>query len=217
MAIKGLIFDLDGVLVDTVPAHFKAWTRMFNEHGYEFSDSIYREHVDGRLRFDGAKAVMVHHSDAEIETAATLKNQYYRDMIERGEFEIFQTAIDTVRAFKADGYRLAAASSSRNVRDILTRIALIDAFDVVVGGNDVTNGKPHPEIFLKAASDLDLAVNECVVIEDAEAGVKAAKAGGFFCYGLGHDGPTDHLSEADRIITSLDQIDLARDVKERAV
>lgn len=217
MAIKGLIFDLDGVLVDTVPAHYRAWGRMFTENGYAFSKSIYREKVDGRLRFDGAKSVMVNHSDAEIEKAAAQKNQYYLDMIERGEFEIFQTAIDSVRAFKAEGYKLAAASSSRNVRDILARIDLIDAFDVIVGGNDVRHGKPHPEIFILAARKLGLDVTECVVIEDAEAGVKAAKAGGFFCYGLANEDHGAHLKGADRIIQSIDQIDLQEDMKSGAV
>lgn len=212
MTIKGLIFDMDGVLVDTVPAHYRAWERMFTEQGYAFDDHVYREHVDGRLRLDGARAVMVNHTEDEVKAAASLKNEYYLGMVERGEFEIFQIALDYVRARKAEGFKLAAASSSSNVHLILEKIGLHDAFDVIIGGRDVSRGKPNPEIFLTAAERLGLSVSESVVVEDSESGVAAAKAGGFFCYGLAHDGPQDHLHEADRIIKRLTDIDLNKDM-----
>lgn len=216
MTIKGLIFDMDGVLVDTVPAHYRAWERMFTEHGYAFDDHKYRECVDGRLRLDGARAIMVDHTEDEVKAAASLKNNYYLGMVERGEFEIFQIALDYVRARKAEGFKLAAASSSSNVHLILERIGLHDDFDIIIGGRDVSKGKPNPEIFLTAADRLSLGVSECVVVEDSESGVAAAKAGGFFCYGLAHDGPTDHLHQADRVIRKLTDIDLANDLKSGA-
>ena len=150
MLLKGLIFDLDGVLVDTVPAHYEAWRRMFTEYGYEFGPREYREQVDGLRRLEGARAVM---RDAPAETvaqAADLKNRYYLELIDQGRFNIFESSVRFVRQCEERGCRLAAASSSMNVRHILEKAGILDAFPVVIGGNDVVDGKPHPEIFLTA-------------------------------------------------------------------
>lgn len=203
MPIKGLIFDLDGVLVDTVPVHFSAWSRMFKEYGYEFGKQEYRNLVDGRPRFDGARAVMVNHSENQIREAANKKNDYYVEAIDRGEFQVFDAAVTLVRQSLADGYGLAAASSSANVRTVLEKAGLLDAFPVVVGGDDVENGKPNPDIFLKAASGLGLKVDECIVIEDSSSGVQAAKNGGFYCVGLQHEDHSGDLRGADEIVSSL--------------
>lgn len=215
MAIKGLIFDLDGVLVDTVPTHYRAWAKMFHDYGYEFGRKEYLTLVDGRLRLDGARAVMTDVDEETLVARANQKNDYYLAAIDRGEFNTFETALKKVREFHAAGYRLAAASSSANVRHILETIGILDLFETVVGGPDVENGKPHPEIFLTAASGLGLPVEECVVVEDAESGVAAAKAGGFYCYGLQYpDDSSDlphqaNLELADSIIGSLEEIDPA--------
>lgn len=203
MPIKGLIFDLDGVLVDTVPVHFSAWSRMFKEYGYEFGKQEYRNLVDGRPRFDGARAVMVNHSENQIREAANKKNDYYVEAIDRGDFQVFDAAVALVRKSLAEGYGLAAASSSVNVRTVLEKAGLLDAFSVVVGGDDVENGKPNPDIFLAAASGLSLKVEECIVIEDSSSGVQAAKNGGFYCVGLQNDDHAADLLGADEIVSSL--------------
>ncbi len=210
MPTKGLIFDLDGVLVDTVPAHFAAWKRMFEEHGYEFGKAEYRRLVDGRPRFDGARAVMTRHSENEVRTAADKKNDYYVEMIERGEFRVFDAAVHLVRQCQSEGYGLAAASSSANVWAVLEKAGLLDAFPVVIGGDDVENGKPNPDIFLAAASGLGLEVDECIVIEDSSSGVEAAKNGGFYCVGLLHEDHESELTAADCVISSLAEIDIGQ-------
>ena len=215
MAIKGLIFDLDGVLVDTVPTHYRAWEKMFHEFGYEFGRKEYLTLVDGRLRLDGARAVMTDVDEETLIARADKKNDYYLEAIDRGEFNIFESALKKVREFHAQGYKLAAASSSANVRHILETIGILDLFETVIGGPDVVNGKPHPEIFLTAASGLGLPVEECVVIEDAESGVAAAKAGGFYCFGLQHLNDSSDLPHqanlelADSVIGSLEELDPA--------
>jgi beta-phosphoglucomutase len=208
MSIKGLIFDLDGVLVDTVPAHFSAWHRMFLEYGYEFGKREYRRLVDGRPRFEGARAVMSNHTDQEIREAADIKNDYYIEMIEQGEFQVFDAAITLIRQCQLNDYGLAAASSSANVRSVLEKAGLLEAFSVIVGGDDVENGKPSPDIFLTAAGGLGLAVDECIVIEDSVSGVQAAKNGGFYCVGLMHEDDGDELLEADEIISSLSDLNI---------
>ncbi len=213
MRIKGLIFDLDGVLVDTVPAHFRAWTRMFNEYGYEFGTKDYRSLVDGRPRFDGARAVMNRHSDSEVRKAADKKNDYYVEMIERGEFQVFDAAIALVRQCQALGLKLAAASSSANVRAVLEKANLIDAFSVVVGGDEVERGKPNPDIFLTASNGLGLSIDECIVIEDSSSGVEAAKRGGFTCIGLLHDDHDEELAGADIVVSSLADLSLEQLVR----
>ena len=221
MSIKGLIFDLDGVLVDTVPTHYRAWERMFHEEGYEFGRKEYLTLVDGRLRLDGARAVMSDRDEDSVVAAATRKNDYYLEAIDRGEFNTFESALRQVRKFHQEGYKLAAASSSANVRHILDTIGILDLFETVVGGPDVKHGKPHPEIFLTAAERMGLDVGECVVVEDAESGVAAAKAGGFYCYGLQHADQSSELPHAanlelaDEIIGSLEEMDPAKLTKAR--
>ncbi len=210
MHIKGLIFDLDGVLVDTVPAHFAAWKRMFECYGYEFGNAEYRDLVDGRPRYDGARAVMVRHSDSDVKRAADIKNDYYAELIDGGQFQVFDEAADLVRQCQARGLGLAVASSSTNVRTILEKAGLLDAFPVVVGGDDTARGKPNPDIFLVAAKGLGLTVEECMVIEDSTLGVQAAKAGGFYCVGLVRDGQPEELPEADRTMASLAELDISR-------
>lgn len=211
MALKGIIFDLDGVLVDTVPAHFRAWRRMFTEYGYAFGQDQYRALVDGRSRFDGARAVMTRHSDDEVRIAADRKNDYLVEMIERGEFSLFESAFRFVQDCVSHDLALAVASSSQNVRAVLSKAGLLDYFPVVIGGDDVERGKPAPDIFLAAAAQLGLAPAQCFVIEDSIFGVQAAKAGGFYCVGLAEPGNAELLSAADIVMTEpLDTLTCTR-------
>lgn len=203
---RGFIFDLDGVLVDTVPAHMEAWGRMFREFGYPFNSRIYERYLDGRPRVEALRTIMFGEPEDLIDRAAHVKNGYFLENLEKGLFRRFETSVDFVRAWRRRGVRMATASSSVNVRLILDIIGLIDAFDVIVGGNDVQQGKPEPDIFLKAAGELGLQVGDCVVFEDAIAGVTAAKAGGFFCVGILRGGDRRKLAAADRIIADLGEV-----------
>lgn len=210
MALKGLIFDLDGVLVDTVPAHYSAWNRIFAEYGYEFGPRKYREQVDGLRRFEGARAVMCDAPMERIAQAADLKNQYYLELIEQGQFNIFESSVQFVRQCQERGFRLATASSSGNVGYILQKAGISDAFTFVIGGDEVVNGKPDPEVFLAAAKGLGVSVRECVVFEDAASGVLAAKRGGFYCVGVRDNDVSGDLALADEIVATLAAINLER-------
>lgn len=210
MALRGIIFDLDGVLVDTVPAHFRAWKRMFAEHGYAFDHDQYRALVDGRPRFEGARAVMTRHSDDDVRAAADRKNDYFAEMVERGEFAVFDATLGFMRACLSRNLVLSAASSSENVRSVLRKAGILDCFTAVIGGNEVARGKPAPDIFIAAAEKMGLRPAECVVIEDSHFGVRAAKAGGFFCVGLAEDETADLLSGADTVLPALDRLTVER-------
>lgn len=209
MSFVGAIFDLDGVLVDTVPLHFEAWQRMFDHYGYAFDHRAYKEKVDGRKREDGARAIMTDASAETIAEAAVLKQTIYLDLIEQGRLTAFPSSIDLVRDLAARGVKVAVASSSRNVRVILDKIGLMDAVSAVVNGGDLTHGKPHPEIFLTAAEELGLGTAQCVVFEDAKAGIEAAKAGGFFCVGIDRGEHPQDLAGADLVVKDLAEIDFA--------
>ncbi|MDQ1846867.1 beta-phosphoglucomutase family hydrolase [Gemmobacter fulvus] len=206
--LRGVIFDLDGVIADTVPAHFAAWKQMFAEEGYAFDERVYHDRVDGRRRFDGAQAVMVDASPDRVSAAASRKDAYFLKQIEQGQFEVFADTLNFLRACRAEGLVLATASSSRNARLVLEKAGIADKFAAIVGGDDVSNGKPHPDIFLLAAKRLGLPPEACVVIEDAISGVAAAKAGGFRCIGIDRTGQTERLAGADLIVESLSRLKL---------
>ena len=198
-------FSIWMVLVDTVPAHMEAWARMFREFGYPFDARIYEHHIDSRPRVEALRSVMDGATPERIAHAAAVKNGYFLENLQKGLLNQFETSAQFVRAWKAKGVRMATASSSVNVRLILRTIGLIDAFDVIIGGNDVQLGKPEPEVF-KAGRELGVSVRDCVVFQDAITGVQAAKAGGFFCVGILRYGEAAKLAGADRIIMDLSDI-----------
>ncbi len=209
MTLRGIIFDLDGVLVDTVPAHYAAWARLFTEEGYHFDESVYHEKVDGRRRQDGVAAVMEGADPARIQAAAERKDGYFIELIEQGKFKVFDGSVRFVAECRAAGLRLATASSSKNVKFILEKVGLLDQFGAVVGGDDVERGKPDPSIFQTAAERIGLSSADCVVVEDAISGVRAARAGSFFCLGVDRVNDPGRLRGADLITSDLGEISLA--------
>jgi len=186
--IKGIIFDLDGVIVHTDEMHYQAWKQIADRIGVEFNREI-----NNRLRgvsrmesleivLEGAKPV----SDAEKLALADEKNAAYRKLLETLSEEDVDGEVTTVlRELRKRGVKLAIGSSSKNAGFILKQIKLTDCFDAVSDGNNITRSKPYPEVFLKAAEFLGLEPSECAVIEDAFAGIDAAVAGGFYSVGIG--------------------------------
>ena len=207
MNLKGIIFDLDGVLVDSIPLHYKAWYRMFTEYGYEFSEGIYRSKVDGRPRLDGVRNIMTDAEESQIQQAATVKQQYYLDMLEAGGLITFPSTIPLIKKLREHDVLLATASSSVNAKAILESIGILDDFYTVVTSEDITDGKPHPEIFITAANRMGLVPSECVVLEDAQSGIEAAKRGGFYCVGVDRHQQPQYFSEADLVVRDLGELD----------
>lgn len=210
MSFKGAIFDLDGVVVNTVPLHFAAWKKMFSEYGKDFTFEDYKEKVDGIPRLPGARAILTDLADDELEKAASKKQGYYLELIEKGEVEIYETTVDLIKELKKKSIKIAAASSSRNCKYILEKTNLIGLFDAVIGGGDFKKGKPAPEIFLLAASKVGLTSETCVVFEDAKLGVEAAKNGKILCVGIAREGDKEILEKADIVVEDLKEVDYDR-------
>ena len=204
---KGAIFDLDGVVVNTVPFHFNAWKKMFSEYGVDFTFNDYREKVDGIPRYNGAKAILTNLTDEEIEKAGTKKQNYFLDMLEHEKIPVYDSSVKLIKELKSCGKKIAVASSSKNCKTILTRTKLIDLIDAIVDGSDVKIGKPNPDIFLLAARRLDCPHETCVVFEDAVLGVEAAINGKMRCIGIDRYKNPERLKKATVVVNDLKEID----------
>lgn len=210
MAFRGAIFDLDGVIVDTVPLHFAAWKRLFEgTFNIPFDIKIYEDKVDGKPRLDGIRAVLPNLSKKEVVKAGDLKQSYYLQLLRSGKIKKFVAAFKLIKELEEHNILLAAASSSKNTKEILTKINLTDDFIVIIDGYDIKHGKPHPEIFLKAAKALKLKPEECVVFEDSMAGVEAAKNGGFICVGIDRHHRPDNYKLANLRVSDLKHVNYA--------
>ena len=176
--ILGVIFDLDGVIVSTDNCHYLAFDRTVNER------------LRGVSRMESLAIILEkavkEYSEEEKQAMAARKNGYYVELIgSLTENDILPGALDTLNMLKAKGIKVAIGSSSRNTPIILRQIGLSEAFDAVADGNAIKNSKPDPEVFLLAAKLLKLDPANCLVVEDADAGIEAALAGGMRALGVG--------------------------------
>jgi beta-phosphoglucomutase len=202
--IRGFLFDLDGVLVDTAQYHFLAWQRMAAELGIHFGEAE-NEQLKGVSRAESLNRILAWGgkslSDAEKQHWMTLKNDWYLELV-RGmpADDYLPGAHEFLSASRAAGIKVALGSASKNAPLILERLGWIPLFDALVDGNVVTASKPDPEVFLEGARRLGLKPEECVVFEDSEAGVEAARRGGMKVVGIGHG------LDADLLVSGLDQL-----------
>lgn len=208
--VKAAIFDLDGVIVNTVPLHFKAWQRMFKEYGKDFTFEDYKKKVDGIPRTNGARAILTDLDENELQKASDKKQNYFLEYLKSERIPVYNTTVDLIKNFKKAGLKIAVISSSKNCLDMLKRVNLVDLFDVIVTGNDITKGKPDPQIFFMAARKMSISPEECVVFEDALLGVEAAKRAGMKCVGVDRYNKPDFLEKADLIVSDLGKVNLEK-------
>lgn len=211
MNIEACIFDLDGVIVDTAVYHYKAWKRLANQLGFDFTEEQ-NEHLKGVSRIRSLELILgwggVTKTDAEKEELATRKNTWYVEMINQMKpDEILPGAKEFLEACKNAGIKTALGSASKNSMTILEKVNIVGLFDAVVDGNKVTKAKPDPEVFLTGARELGVEPVHCVVFEDAIAGVEAALRGGMKAVGVGS---VKVLGEADLVINGLDEMTLGK-------
>lgn len=189
MSIKAVIFDLDGVIVSTDEYHYLAWKEIADRENIYFDRKI-NERLRGVSRMESLEILLEKaekpYSDEEKLAMATDKNNIYRGLLNRlTPGDILPGVSGLLEALKQKGVRTAIGSSSRNTPVILEKIGMKDAFDAVADGNDIKNSKPDPEVFLVAAKKLGEAPENCVVVEDAFAGIEAAKRAGMKAVGVG--------------------------------
>ena len=209
--IKGIIFDLDGALVFTDQFHFAAWKQLASELGYTIDEEM-NSRLRGVSRMDSLNIVLEKYegilSNEQKVVLADRKNKIYLNYLEN---MVPSDVSNAVRKTLADlherGYKIALGSSSRNAKIILKKVALEEAFDAISDGTNISKSKPDPEVFLKAAEYLDLQPEECIVVEDAYAGIDAAKAGNMQAVGIGeaysYAKADYHIKKIEELLTIL--------------
>ncbi len=207
--ITACIFDLDGVLVDTAIYHYKAWKRLANQLGFDFTEEE-NEKLKGVSRVRSLELILewggVSKSAEEQKQLADLKNSWYVEMIQEMQpDEILPGAKEFLEAARAAGLKTALGSASKNSETILQKVGLTHLFDVLIDGNKVTASKPNPEVFLKGAEALGIAPENCLVFEDALAGVQAALAGGMKVIGIG---TAQNLPSANIVVAGLHEVSI---------
>lgn len=201
LKIKACLFDLDGVLVDTAKYHYKAWKELADELGFDFTEE-HNERLKGVSRMASLDILLeIGNISADAvarEEMASRKNSRYIEFISKmTPDEILPGVIEFLLQLKKERIKIALGSASKNSPLILERVGITHFFDAIIDGNSVSEAKPNPEVFLKGAEALGVEPNQCVVFEDAAAGIEAARRGKMHCVGVGSP---DILNDADMII-----------------
>lgn len=207
MKFKAAIFDLDGVVVDTAKYHYQAWKRLARELGFDF-DERDNERLKGVSRMRSLEILLeiggVSLNSVEPDALAAKKNGWYLEFIRKmTPDEILPGAKELLEELRSKGIKLALGSASKNAPVILERLGLAAHFDTIVDGNKVTRAKPAPDIFLRGAEELNVEPANCVVFEDAEAGIQAAINAGMRTVGIGN---TDILKKADIVFPGVKMV-----------
>ena len=198
-AIRGLIFDLDGVITDTAEYHYRAWQRLADELGVSF-DRRANESLRGVSRRESLRRLLGKRKVRQVEEDRLMarKNDYYRQLIATlTPADILPGALEFIDDARERGLRLAIGSASQNAQTVLDKLGIADRFDSICDGNSVTMPKPAPDLFLAAAAALELPPAACVVFEDAADGVAAGRAAGALTVGIG---PEERVGEADLVL-----------------
>lgn len=213
MSIKGLIFDLDGVIVFTDKFHYQAWKQMADKMAIYFDETI-NNRLRGVSRAESLEIILEKYEGEPLlaekkEEMMTEKNDTYRELLgTMTEADVTDAVKDTLKQLRADGYKLAIGSSSKNAKFILEKVGITDLFDAISDGTNITHSKPDPEVFVKAGEFLGLSASDCIVVEDAYAGIDAAKAAGMIAVAIGDAASYDKADFKIQSFTEL--IDIAK-------
>lgn len=207
VTVKACLFDLDGVIVDTAKYHYLAWKRLAGELGFDFTEKD-NERLKGVSRTRSLEILLeiggVELDEAEKERCADRKNGWYVEYISKMDrSEILPGVEKFLQTLRDAGIKIALGSASKNAMLIMNNIGLTEAFDAIIDGTKTSVAKPDPEVFLLGAQALGVKPEECVVFEDAEAGVEAAKRAGMAVVGIGS---RDNLKDADAVIATFDEM-----------
>jgi beta-phosphoglucomutase len=211
MQITACIFDLDGVIVDTARYHFLAWKRLTDQLGILFTEED-NERLKGVSRMASLEIILEignrRLDENRKQEYATLKNNWYIEYIKKmTPDEILPGCLPFIKELRNANFRIAIGSASKNTPMILERVGIRGLFDAVADGNIISKAKPDPEVFLKAAEMIGVKPGNCIVFEDAVAGVQAALNAGMLCIGIGSP---KILSEAHFVVSGLSEMNLAK-------
>ncbi len=201
------IWDMDGVIVDTKVYHYRSWRYAFKKKGINFTEADFQrkfgQRNDAIIRATIGREITLE----EIEEIALEKENYFRKNV-RNHIEPLPGAVELITVLNKAGYRTALASSAppENIRLLLGSLGLIDCFRQFVSGKEVSESKPSPQIYLMAAQKLGAEPRNCIVFEDAIAGVSGAKRAGMFCVAVTTSNPRNSLQEADLVVDSLAEL-----------
>ena len=198
---KAVIFDLDGVICFTDKYHYQAWKALADRLGIYFDEKI-NDRLRGVSRMASLEIILERsdktYTEAEKEALDTEKNDTYRELLKNmSPADLSDEVKNTLEELRRRGYKLGIGSSSKNTKTILGRIGLGDFFDAIADGTDITRSKPDPEVFLISARKLGMEPADCAVVEDAKAGIEAAKAGGMTALALFGDAKGCGLEDYD--------------------
>ncbi len=209
--IKGLIFDLDGIITDTAEYHYLGWKQLAEEEGMEF-DRDFNEKFRGVSRLE-CLDLLLEKNNREItfekrKRMAERKNNYYNEYLKTiDRNNLLDGIFDILQRSKRAGYKMAIASASKNTKTVIEKLDIGDMFNAISDGYSVKKTKPAPDLFLHTAKKLNLKPEECVVFEDAKAGIDAALAANMTAVGIG---PESRVGHADYRFDSVKDIDLTK-------
>jgi len=207
LTLEAFIFDLDGVLTDTAVFHYQAWKRLAEEIGAEFNWEINHK-LRGVSRRASMEIIFEGHdlSETEIKAGMTRKNGYYQEFIaQMSPDDILPGALDLLKEIREAGIKIGLGSPSKNARTVLDAIGLTPMIDVIGDGYSVERSKPEPDLFLYVAHELAISPENCVVFEDAAAGIEAANRAGMYSVGIGD---AERLPGSDVVYPSLEGVTL---------
>ena len=205
--IKACIFDLDGVIVDTAKYHFIAWRKLANELGIDFTEKE-NEKLKGVSRMGSLDLILewggVSLDLSKKEELAAKKNDWYLEYVmQMSPDETLPGVIEFLDDLRSKGIKIGLGSASKNAPTIIKLLKLEDYFETLIDGNKVTNSKPHPEVFLKGATELEVEPENCIVFEDAAKGIDAALNGGMLAVGIGSE---ESLGHAHYVIPGFENL-----------
>lgn len=208
-ALKGVLFDLDGVITDTAHYHYLAWKKTAESIGIEF-DEVFNENLKGVSRIDSLLLILKKDNrendftEEEIEALAADKNEFYVSLLQEiTPADVLPGIKELIVALKKQNLKCAIASVSKNARTVLSALGMEQEFDYIVDAAKITKSKPNPEIFIEATRGLGLKSSEVIGIEDAQAGIEAINAAGIISVGVGSG-----LRDADMTVKHTGLLDL---------
>jgi beta-phosphoglucomutase family hydrolase len=208
--LEAVLWDMDGVIADTADYHYRAWRDVFGERGVEFSKADFMRHFGQRHDTIIKFALGDKLSPEEANAISRKKQAIYRQRVAENIIPL-PGAIELIKSLKEHGVKSAIASSAvpENIDLIIRGLGIENDFQAIAWGTEVVEGKPSPEIFLLAAKKLGVQAGNCVVIEDAIAGVTAAKRAGMKCIAVTNSHPRKSLKNADLIVDTLEKVNIS--------